>query len=491
MIQTGNGMFFIWFIMAGIIQPDVMAIQTYNCTGDESRLTKIDLLGPEQCLAKPEDYLPDARRRVQIVQVEISRPIKITQCRILETATITRCGYDSLSYGTNTVRWMDPQEVPREDCLEAGETGKLRFRGNQYTIKRGVSYHERIFSRGGLDEMDNCLVETWTEHGRVWKNSYEEVSRTIEVHEILGTYDEGTGTIKLEEGLVVVGKEEFFHDAHQGSLAWRLDKDACRRAHSEIYHGMAVVREKKQTPLPQNHPHSNLGAEHQLRGTLVLATQAGKDTAMGFKLHQPIQICERQCWSTQLDGILTCLLQTLDAKLNLTQSTYTPEAEANNIGAQLAFLHLTTNQRISDGFTALNLAICQADHNNLKTKLQALASGSRYMLNDRMGPGHQVIVRGAAAYVSTCAKRTAVIREVDQCYAEIPVTVEGRQLFADPITFNLQEHGTPAYCSKVAPIMWRINGRWHCSNPGLYQCQAAGQVPGIGRDPGWSNATCR
>ena len=459
-----------------MLAEDAHGLTAYNCTAT-GKTSRIDLLGPENCPVTEKAFGRPYHRRAQIVQSSVYRPIKMTQCRIQETAKITRCGYDSITYGTNTVAWLSPQAVDREICRKAGETGTLQYDGRTYTMEvNGPIYQARYYRHGSLTSEDRCITETFFAYNRQWESSYEEVTLSMEIATISGTYHEGSQTIKTDSGTVLDGTKGYAHTAHQGTLVWEFNDNECQRSFAQIYDGSVVIRDRLRTDQPARHPDDLENEVDLMEGALVLTVPDSEDKAMGFKLDKAARTCDRHCYGTQLEGVNLCFLNALDRPLDLPSLEYHPEVEYNNVGAQLAYLHLSTNQRVTDGFDRLARGLCELDRKVLRTKLDALAGGSPYMLANELGPGHQVVASGAAAIVYECANVSVTLRHTEGCYREVPVLAEGRAVFADPITLNLQDFGTPTVCSTLAPIMWRLNGIWHCHSPQVYVCPAPRQL---------------
>ena len=452
------------------------ALAVYDCNDQNATIARVDLTDTGGCAIQKSLYSSPQSRRAQIVQVSVNRPVPVTRCRVTETRTITRCGYDSITYGTNTVMWMEAQPVPADDCRGAAATGFLKFRGENYEVGPDRLQTDTLYLNGGLTADDTCVTETWEQYGRTWSSSYQYAVRDIRVDEVMASYNEDSRTLKLPSGLVLNATEAKGHamDATEGSLVWSLDTDECRRANTEIFHGRVLVQEKeaRSTSGPPDFtgPQGDTDGAGDLEGALVLAHNPEKTTAIGLRIKGAARTCGRQCYNTQLEGVAVCFLKDLDERLPLLKEEYHKGAEAVNRNGQLAYLHLTTNAKVERWFAQLFKGLCEAERRDLQTRLLALAGGSPYMLMNEYGPGHRVVTAGTVAYVHKCTGKEATLRGTDKCYREIPVEVEGRASFVDPFTWNLQEFGTEQPCSPVTPVMWQIMGKWYCSEPQVRLC---------------------
>ena len=119
-------------------------------------------------------------------------------------------------------------------------------------------------------------------------------------------------------------------------------------------------------------------------------------------------------------------------------------------------------------FAQIHGLICRNEQSILATRLAMIASSSgAYALLETHGPGHLVSKAGAAALVHQCAPRLVRLRATLNCTQEIPVEWDGSQdaWYADPVTLVLKRLASPAVCSPMNPVYWRIAGQWVCLTP--------------------------
>ncbi len=92
-------------------------------------------------------------------------------------------------------------------------------------------------------------------------------------------------------------------------------------------------------------------------------------------------------------------------------------------------------------------------------------------------------------YVARCKEISVEVLNHTRCTQEIPVTVEGREVFADPFTLVLQSKATPISCQQGAHPWWRIDGERFVGTQVLFpvrnqvQCQF---MLNEGKSCGWT-----
>ncbi len=50
-------------------------------------------------------------------------------------------------------------------------------------------------------------------------------------------------------------------------------------------------------------------------------------------------------------------------------------------------------------------------------------------------------------------------------------------MFADPISFVIKATPALVKCNNIAPLRWRLNGRWYCAFPEIRGCAEPGWKP--------------
>jgi hypothetical protein len=156
----------------------------YDCQSMESKFEPIDLTEPEVCRERDHNFEAPVPIRIQVIQGESSRPIKAHNCKISLSKMVSKCGYNSLTYGIRrTVVHQNVALTPGE-CRYAAKSGTIKTQGrvfNNITIGRRSSF--TYFSHGNLDKDGNCVYsEKFISGDETYEYSYEQTTLIIDIY---------------------------------------------------------------------------------------------------------------------------------------------------------------------------------------------------------------------------------------------------------------------------------------------------------------------
>ncbi len=80
-------------------------------------------------------------------------------------------------------------------------------------------------------------------------------------------------------------------------------------------------------------------------------------------------------------------------------------------------------------------------------------------------------------YVTRCSPVEVLPRSHKNCTEEIPVTVKRTDAFVDPISYVIKSPGSPIHCNDVAPLRYKVEGKWYCSYSVLKECHDPAMLP--------------
>jgi hypothetical protein len=108
-----------------------------------------------------------------------------------------------------------------------------------------------------------------------------------------------------------------------------------------------------------------------------------------------------------------------------------------------------------------------------------LASGNKYALHDIYGPEFQIYLAGSVAYVAKCLPVEARIYDPVNCTQQIPAEIGSEEhgnvtwKYANAQTMILQDFPTRVPFTREYPPKWKIEGKWYCSLPIVWDCNEA------------------
>ena len=453
------------WVIASMTDPGP-AVTVYDCQNSNSTFMALDLIQPQECPDPIKDFGPPFHIQVQIVQSDMVIPWKAYRCRATVTKTITRCGYDSLTYGVQTPVWNRPVQFTPADCRKAVKEGSLTVEGRTYEISINEQRTEHYFSHGHLDKDGNCRYATFLTDGVVYRYSYETVTVVMTIDTIRGKVDRADNGIMFNNGLWAQFSDRVHIDAIHGTFVWNTTMPGCQDTTSTMYTGEVEVRRRRgRSPT-------------DFTEAVVLLENEKTQQFAGVILKKRHPVCNSStCWTTQIKGLYLC--HQVATKLPLPASKFRPGFDTALMQAktELSFIYIHQSLHTEDRFALIQQEACQLDRRILQVRLHAIAGANNpYSLLDIYGPGHAIYKSGASAYILRCAPIEAALASYGNCTEEIPVTINGTTKFADPFTYVLRDLPTLTVCNDLMPTRHLIAGQWYCVYPETRRCEAPLQL---------------
>jgi hypothetical protein len=153
-------------------------------------------------------------------------------------------------------------------------------------------------------------------------------------------------------------------------------------------------------------------------------------------------------------------------------------AEFNRLESELSFLQVRLTMTLQETIRQVKAEICEDRKQIAHTRLESIAGAENpFSLMQVFGRGHQVTRNGATVYVTRCQAAEVLPRTHTNCTNEIPVILNGTNVFVDPISFVIKAAAAPVRCNDVAPPRWRLNWRLYCAFPEIRDCAEPGKIP--------------
>ena len=451
-------------------------LQVYNCDGPNTTYQVISMLEPEGCPDPEKDYEEPQLEVVQVLQSQKEAHVSAYRCLVKRTIRVTRCGFTSISYGTNIVEWRRTLAIDEKDCKNLIKTKQIKLgrKGEEktLTLRRSGTLTATIFTRGNLDTEGNCKYANFVSGGGHYMKSYEQTTYEIAAETVKAQYRSLVDTIVLEGGVRGRYSDGHLHDNQLGTVVWDTRLANCTDTYSQVYMGEVRLfkhKERKDQGGPALLGNSIVMLDHEI------GEAAGVQEAKyaGLVLRYPEDVCGHRCHATQVASLIVCFVkdnQTVgEVKWQMDFPVHLIAQQT-----QLGYTHLATNLRMYRSFATIHRKICEIERKTLENALTTLAGGqNRYALHSLLGPGHRVTRLGAVAYVYKCKPVNAARAEHRNCTQEIPVRLGNTNRtirFADPITRVLSEYATIVPCDSLAPVRWFVDGVWFCAHPEVEIC---------------------
>lgn len=441
--------------------PTAKAVPVFDCTGDDIETFPISLMEPERCQPAESFYDHPKKVRVQVIQRKTKRMVKVFQCKITESVSVTRCGFDSLTYGSVAVKRNAIVPISKEECAKAVQHSEFTYKGRKFS---GVPLHqtttEEFFTQGRVDPDGTCQTSDFVTNGMLFQKSYEVTTVKIFLAKVYGKLNTETGLINFEN-IRAEFTEGAMYDPTVGVLTWNTTKPLCHEASSTLYHGDGDLYQQENS------------TDHQ--GVLILENTATQQYG-GFLLGEADLECGATAHATQIPGVLVKVISR--GSIPIYNDNYKGETETleASILAKTHYLHLTQEVSFEGRLSVVYNNLCNLDYNGRSTQLRLVARDNDLAVLDLFGPGHISIRAGGAAYVVKCAAVTAEVREHVNCTLDLPVTYNNASLFADPVSLILKEQSRVVPCNTALPTRIKLLETWYCLSPGLQECPPPMQI---------------
>jgi hypothetical protein len=191
----------------------------YDCSHNQLKRQTIDLTAPKDCKDPLTVYCPARMTKIKIIMTDGDRPVMATQCLVLKTQEVVRCGgHPSFHYGSVKIAINQPLEVTPQECRDALIAGKISVQGQKMNFKISVSHYHRYYSEGGRAVNGDCAITTFTRKGVTYKKSYEETTIKVHITKVRGLKSDNT--IRFPSGLIASHADGVVRDVHDGMLVW-------------------------------------------------------------------------------------------------------------------------------------------------------------------------------------------------------------------------------------------------------------------------------
>jgi len=479
-----------WWNVAALwlLASSAAALTAYDCTLPGTTITALDLTDTAPCPSIVSDFHNVTKERVQLIQMHAEENWSTYQCQVQVSRMVTRCGYNSLTYGSHQVEWMTIQPISAAECKAAVISRSITFEDRTYSeLEWGIIHTASYYSKGNVDHNGACKTEHFKRNGQSFEYSYETTSLAIKLAKVDARVNKDLDLIMIERHLRERFSKSTAFDSYMGTLVWDVeDNHECEEKLSQFYRGVADVHHRK--------TEEGDTSEH---GTVVLIG-AGQDTTtkasqhLGLVLGAEIRLCDRRCYEiTSLESYALCFFDgehPMLPEVKYRPGVVSAEQAALEVQVRSDFQLVVHLLNAEHSWAHAAQRFCDQER-NIKNNLLALVAqdnGNALVHEPGFGPGTRVTPAGpSVAYVQKCVPVEVVYATVPNCTEEVPVQlqqevladvkrVEGQKepriYYMNAISGVLQTFPSVVTCSEEMPVRWRLQGLWFCSFPQKRAC---------------------
>ena len=156
-----------------LILPPTLGIKAYDCRQPTKPFRRIDLTSTAECTDPETDYLKPTKMKAQVIQIAKKYPVKATTCKIIYTHTVTRCGFDSINYGSETPVYEAVYPLTRKECIQAVKNQKIKLWNKELVVNTKADTAAGFYTKGQRYASGKCKTETFSTNGKVYYGSYQ------------------------------------------------------------------------------------------------------------------------------------------------------------------------------------------------------------------------------------------------------------------------------------------------------------------------------
>ena len=134
------------------------------------------------------------------------------------------------------------------------------------------------------------------------------------------------------------------------------------------------------------------------------------------------------------------------------------------ISSSGTYLQHSIAKNMNSLLTELEYSDCQNKKNLLETEMVVASQlSSSNLLNQ--GHGYNVLDRGHVLQVTKCPETLVLVRNVEKCYEDLPVTFNGKEMFVDSMTKIIKDVSVEIDCISTQCSIFKIDKSFYRQCP--------------------------
>ena len=442
---------------------------------DCSNVSKVGILHiPETCQnnGKKENKGKTTEKEVFIYQEE-ERSLLLPYCEVKVSRTFTHCGMWSHSSQIRPLEILRPVRIQPDTCRSMFKTAKWQDdKGNNHSINVGGKTFVNFLEAGRLKYQHHevtCQGQQVVIAGRVYDGVLTMVDAQVTAALKKAVSRKDGQTLHLPEEKITIHKDQVYNNGWQAS--WVSSNQ-----------GTLDLSEWMETPISA----CNLRVLGSMRLQVIQEEAAFSNVTVYWSEETKIYLVRKNkvkaasCgggnfYSTNLDGLFV--------------------EENISVGKRV-------DRKLSRKIDMVLLMTEMSDFvvQSLRLEIQAAALHSRCLLLNHQAHtgqtssmpgatlGQMILLGGELAVVMQCKVATATFRRTTDCFADLPVSLNGTRQFLEPISRALKRNSTRVSCSSAHQAFKDTKGRFYRAAPHLEELDTPAEEPEEQRITGQSMA---
>lgn len=427
---------------------EVSTLIAYDCENENNNLTVVSIQDIAQCPDERNDYSEKSTFATVIQRNEFKQQ-RVVACLIEVTRIIQHCGMHShtsaVAGGVSTFVHV----IGKTECQNLHRFKTIRL-FNQLVggITLNGTTTASLTILGSLKDDSSCEGSTYNENGHSWTKVIVVAALKIHTRDYLATVKLNQNEISLLNGLTCSYVEGYCMDSTYGETAWDYAPEtSCDTGLTSLFKGPAVI----------------ITNNKQAMERILVVEQEQKVFAVA--LIKTITLCGFEIWQSEHPKLVVIL--TNNTSIQPTMKLLPQNTDMfSYINSKLLYIEQAYKRTTSRMYTNTVHRRCLLHREIIKNRLLiAPLSPNALSTIIKNNIGHIGRVLGEVLYIMQCTPKIVEIRRTNNCYQELPITVNNQSLFMSPITHLIQKHAEQVECNALTPPLFYIDGKWIALTP--------------------------
>ena len=453
----------------------------FDCSIGESAYQEISLLDVKKCQNLSSQYGAPTPNRIQIIQRVEFEAIEVMNCKAHLTFEAAYCGLNIAQYslGWDSVELGADMSalITKSQCAEAFITQRLKIydRGDygskdkeiEIQLDSDLTASGTLILRGTEKmETSTCTGESFYFDRRMYASHVLKMRYKVAVQMKEGTLSHRMNTLRIPGGITTAQlKEGYIFDKTQGNFHFAPihQGNTSTEEYSEVARGTADVYE------PRNKTETQRVAVVEMMGP-------GGERQLAMLLRREQTLCiKSQCkvgYETHLRGVFLIIVKLGSSHYKLNEVKTEDVNELLNIQATQGTIYINQQMKLAATFDHLANLLCLQSRQVMLTNIAQYAIRGSGEAEGKQGK--LLLKAGSIAYMIQCKEVLVELQtNISQCYEEVPVTykagkgVPARDMFLDPVSYNLKPVGKRQKCADLTPNKYGLitaagEREWFC-----------------------------
>lgn len=430
-------------------------IIVYDCWKTEGKVAAISLKRIADCPNVLEDYM-ETEKYIQVLQRNSFSKIHVYSCLVEITRNVYRCGMFSHVSLQPSGLLSYVLELSATDCRSLHETKALNLYGTHLIagLKGNASTVEAVTLAGSINSDGSCEGATFLHYGQTFQEAVVQATVRITLRDFETLIKLDDNDISLPGGVSCSFLKGYCMDSMLGITYWNINQvGECSDADiSVLYEGIASF-------IKVASPDSGIVNEY------AVVEQA--DYVFALQIHEQIGLCLMEVHSTEHPRLVVMEKKAYGFKFTRNQKRLTENTNLlSYMNSKFLYVEVTVKQALNKLHKNAIHRRCLLHREILKNRLLlAPLSPNAVALLLQNEPGYIGTILGECLVIAKCTARVAEIRRTEQCYKQLPVTVDNKSFFISPLTHILQSRAEQVTCNEISTPMYEIGGTWIGFNP--------------------------